>query len=63
MIIREILQDPIAEVAKFDFFNDYKDTRLWLVEKGQTDVINLLDAANTIWAANYVKKMTTKSTA
>lgn len=53
MIIREILKDPITEVARFDFFNDYKDTRSWLLHAGPQDVVALLDAANAVWLRTH----------
>jgi hypothetical protein len=34
MIIREILTDTEKELENFDFFNDYSDTLLWLIETG-----------------------------
>lgn len=30
MIIREMLSNPLEEISRFDFFNDYKDTLDWL---------------------------------
>jgi hypothetical protein len=49
MIVREILKDPLTGIGRFDFFNDYKDTRSWLVGGGHEDLAALLDSANKIW--------------
>jgi hypothetical protein len=54
MIIREFIQDPIREVSRFDFFNDYKDTRSWLMGEGYSqDVVTLLDAAHVVWLRRH----------
>lgn len=41
MIVRQILNDPDAVMACFDFFNDATDTLLWLksLRNGQADKI------------------------
>ena len=49
MIVRKIIHDPIAGMACFDWFNDYADTRSWLVSHGPNDVLQLLDAAYAVW--------------
>jgi hypothetical protein len=52
MIVREILQDPFAIVANFDWFNDYRDTRRFLVDHGGPEtpaLLAFLDAGNTLW--------------
>lgn len=60
MIVRSFAADPLVELARFDFFNDYIDTRAWLaqawmVESDSTarpqlcEALVLLDAAYSCW--------------
>lgn len=58
MIVREILEDPFKVVAIFDWFNDYKDTRSYLIRViGRGDdrapkamaVLKLLDAGYQLY--------------
>lgn len=48
MIIREIRDNPLHEIATFDWFNDYKDTRDWAVHSCPADVVALLDAGHAV---------------
>lgn len=43
MIVREIKDDTDNVLSKFDWFNDYKDTRAWAVYSCP-DVLPRLDA-------------------
>lgn len=53
MIRREIRKT--RDVKDFDFFNDYKDTRSYLVGYGgEEDLIAALDAAEVAWSKQYV---------
>jgi hypothetical protein len=55
MIIREILKDPFSQIARFDFFNDYEDTRFWLgiTSEEPQDVLAFLNAAHVIWLRKH----------
>ena len=63
MIIREILDDPDKELAIFDYFNDYQDTRNFLsFPKGEhDDLIARLDAGEREWWAKKMDSMGIKS--
>jgi|AntRauTorckE6833_2_1112554.scaffolds.fasta_scaffold84355_2 hypothetical protein len=44
MIVREIVNDIEYIIERFDWFNDYKDTRLYLIEsKNQEKIIDKMD--------------------
>jgi hypothetical protein len=50
MIVRHILNNPDELLANFDWFNDYKDTRLFLVRQPCTDsILKRLDAGWVAW--------------
>jgi len=48
MIVREIELDPTYVINQFDFFNDYKDTRLWCVTNFP-EVLPQFDLAYDKW--------------
>jgi len=43
MIVRAIVQNPDKMLAVFDYFNDYNDTKRWLVRNGYVDIAKRLD--------------------
>lgn len=58
MIIREIIKNPQREIARFDFFNDYKDTRSWLmyISQPRPDIVEELDRAYNVWLEECRKR-------
>lgn len=53
MIIREIASDPFGVVANFDWFNDYDDTKRWILSteyRHRKLIRNLLDAGFILWS-------------
>lgn len=48
MIIREIATDD-SYFDTFDYFNDYDDTRRFLVRQNLTDKLETLDAGFQVW--------------
>jgi hypothetical protein len=64
MIVREIKNNPLEVIAKFDFFNDTNDTMFWLsgvivFEKDNNKkqyyqrILEMLDTAYLIWLQKY----------
>ena len=54
MIIRAMLSNPIEEIKRFDFFNDYKDTVSWLkpIKTEQSEAaIKLLEKGHAVYMA------------
>jgi hypothetical protein len=53
MIIRGILNDPVAIIADFDWFNDYKDTRAFILDNAppwqRGQLLNDFDAGYRRW--------------
>ncbi len=50
MIIREIKENPTVEAfEKFDWFNDYKDTRSWAKRNKLFAIVELLDEGFQKW--------------
>lgn len=49
MIIREIKDNPDEELKNFDYFNDYSDTRNWLLSQGLESLIKRLDKGYQSW--------------
>lgn len=43
MIVREITKNPEHVIKNFDWFNDYKDTRSYLIRLGHAKIIYSLD--------------------
>lgn len=55
MIVREIESDE-KYLANFDYFNDYKDTRNFLVRKENYKLMNKLDEGYCKWQKERSKK-------
>jgi len=49
MIVREIVARPDLVLPKFDYFNDYKDTRNWLKGSDHLNILNSLDNGYKEW--------------
>lgn len=55
MIVREIKADPDGVLATFDWFNDYKDTRSWLLGGLQFGLLEMLDKGHEKWLVRLRK--------
>ena len=56
MIVRAIKENPDEVLAKFDWFNDYKDTRNWAARNNLISIVARLDAGYKKWDEERMKK-------
>ena len=54
MIIRELSKNE-SLLENFDYFNDYNDTRKWLVYRKEWELMEKLDAGYLVWHKKYLK--------
>jgi hypothetical protein len=60
MIVREIVND-FNMIYDFDWFNDYKDTRLYIEECGRRDLLKTFDEMFEDWKTQNGKYKTSNS--
>jgi hypothetical protein len=60
MIVREIIKDPTL-IDCFDWFNDYKDTRLFISERGDEALLEKFDTKYSEWCHQKSQTMSTPS--
>lgn len=61
MIVREIKQNRDEILARFDWFNDYKDTRIYALDNCDEETVRLLDEGNDKWWRERMNKFQSNS--